>query len=347
MQPIINLIFQIGIIELFAIFFALANVFTFLLYVIDKRKAVKNRWRISEKVLIFFTLALGGIGAVLGMRVARHKTKSMKFRVFGAIGLIIALIPITHIAHSFTLDRIIRYVEIEFRSERWNPELNGYRIAFMTDMHTISDEDMRTVAEELSTRNIDLLLLGGDFAAAIFDRYHFEGTVREISQTDTTDGIFGVYGNHDTRRLLFAAKERYGITPLDNDGVRIQDGFYLAGVSDLWTGIPNVAEAIAGASADDFVLLLSHNPDIAMRESTIGIDLMFSGHTHDGQITFFGFPMYLLRGTITRYGTRFAYGFAYSADGVPVFTSRGIGPYYGIPRIMSRPEVVIFTMYAE
>jgi predicted MPP superfamily phosphohydrolase len=84
-----------------------------------------------------------------------------------------------------------------------------------------------------------------------------------------------------------------------------------------------------------------------MVQPTAGVDLILSGHTHGGQITFFGLPLYLLRGSITDYGTRFAHGFAYSADGVPVFTSSGVGPYFNIPRIFARPEVVIFTMYGE
>lgn len=81
-----------------------------------------------------------------------------------------------------------------------------------------------------------------------------------------------------------------------------------------------------------------------MVQSTVGIDLVLSGHTHNGQITFFGIPLYLLRGSITSYGMRFGYGFAESKDGVPVFTSNGIGDYYTVPRIFARPEVVIFTM---
>ncbi|MDR2182810.1 MAG: DUF1294 domain-containing protein [Clostridiales bacterium] len=345
MRFIISQIISFGIKESFLILFALANIFTFLLFVADKRRAQKGKWRISEKALIFFTLALGGFGALFGMCLAKHKTRSGKFRIAAAIGLIIALIPVIHIAHSFTLDRMIRYVEIEFRSENWPRELNGYRIAFMTDMHIIADEDMREAAAELNQRSLDLLLLGGDFSMR---GAHYQGTIREIARIITTDGIFGVEGNHDDYRRTFAAKEQYGIIPLDNSGIRIREGFYLAGVHDLWNRSPGIEEAMAGAcAARDFVLLVSHNPDVSMAQPTSGIDLMLSGHTHGGQITFFGFPMYLLRGSITDHGTRFAHGFAYSADGVPVFTSSGIGPYYTVPRIFARPEVVIFTMYKE
>jgi len=342
MQSIIRMVLRFGIIELFLIGFLLINVFTFFLYLIDKRRAATNKWRISEGTLLFFTLALGGIGALLGMRLARHKTKNRKFKVAAIVGLMIALIPLIHIAHYVTLGRAIRYAELAFHSENWPAELDGYRIAFMTDMHIITDEDMRAVAAELNSRNLDLLLLGGDFS---MHHDHYQGTVREIAQIRTTDGIFGVDGNHDHYRRLFAAKEVHGITPLDNSGTHIRDGFYLSGVRDLWLRDPNIEEAIAGTDAEDFILLLTHNPDVTMQQSTVGVDFILAGHTHRGQITFFGFPMYLLRGSITAYGTRFGRGFAESADGVPVFTSSGIGVYYSVPRIFARPEVVIFTMH--
>ena len=118
----------------------------------------------------------------------------------------------------------------------------------------------------------------------------------------------------------------------------------MAGVHDLWNRNPDVKAAVAGADADDFILLLSHNPDVSMLQSTTGVDLILSGHTHGGQITFFGIPLYLLRGSITNYGMRFANGFAESRDGVPVYTSNGVGEYYTVPRVFARPEAVIFTM---
>ena len=297
---------------------------------------------IIESFLIFFILALGGFGAFLGMCFAKHKTRNRKFRIAVAIGLTIAFIPVIHIAHSLTLDRTIRYVEIEFNSEFWPADLNGYRIAFMTDIHTITYEDMRKVAAELNERNLNLLLLGGDFS---MHHERYQGTVREIAQIGAADGIFGVDGNHDDYKRLFNVMELYGITPFDNSGTHVREGFYIAGVQDMWNRNPDIKAAVESAYADDFVLLISHNPDVSMAQSTHEVDLILSGHTHGGQITFFGYPIYLLRGRITDYGTYFAHGFANSKDGVPVFTSNGIGHYYAIPRIFSRPEVVIFTMY--
>ena len=55
------------------------NVVAFFVYGIDKWKAKKNRWRIPESTLLGVAAVGGTIGAVLGMKVFRHKTKHMKF----------------------------------------------------------------------------------------------------------------------------------------------------------------------------------------------------------------------------------------------------------------------------
>lgn len=57
------------------------NVITFLLYGIDKRRARNGEWRISEAVLLWIAICMGGVGAWLGMKVFRHKTDHLKFVV--------------------------------------------------------------------------------------------------------------------------------------------------------------------------------------------------------------------------------------------------------------------------
>ena len=56
------------------------NVLTFFIYGIDKWKAHRNKWRISEAALLWLTVAGGSIGALLGMKVWHHKTMHKKFK---------------------------------------------------------------------------------------------------------------------------------------------------------------------------------------------------------------------------------------------------------------------------
>ena len=56
------------------------NIATFLLYGIDKYKAKKGRWRISEATLLLMAVIGGSIGAWAGMRLWHHKTMHKKFK---------------------------------------------------------------------------------------------------------------------------------------------------------------------------------------------------------------------------------------------------------------------------
>ena len=64
-----------------AVYFIIMNIITFILYFSDKQKAIKHRWRISETILIAFSLAGGSIGAFTAMKLFRHKTKHLKFKI--------------------------------------------------------------------------------------------------------------------------------------------------------------------------------------------------------------------------------------------------------------------------
>ena len=56
------------------------NIATFFLYGIDKYKAKKGRWRISEATLLMMAVIGGCIGAWAGMRLWHHKTMHKKFK---------------------------------------------------------------------------------------------------------------------------------------------------------------------------------------------------------------------------------------------------------------------------
>ena len=75
--------------ELLYLYLILMNAAAFFLMLADKRKAMKNQWRIPESTLIGSAILGGSIGALMGMYTFRHKTKHPKFTV--GIPLILAL----------------------------------------------------------------------------------------------------------------------------------------------------------------------------------------------------------------------------------------------------------------
>ena len=71
------------------------NVIAFLLYGIDKRRARNGEWRISEATLLGVAFLLGGVGSWLGMKVFRHKTDHLKFKLGLPLAVIVNVVIIT------------------------------------------------------------------------------------------------------------------------------------------------------------------------------------------------------------------------------------------------------------
>ena len=62
-----------------AVWLIAINLVTFAVYGADKRRARRGAWRVPEKTLFLLPLLGGSVGALLGMRVFRHKTKHWYF----------------------------------------------------------------------------------------------------------------------------------------------------------------------------------------------------------------------------------------------------------------------------
>jgi uncharacterized membrane protein YsdA (DUF1294 family) len=61
---------------------AFINVVTYGVYWLDKRRAEKGKWRISEKELLLWAAIGGSPAAFFAMRRFRHKTRKTSFRVW-------------------------------------------------------------------------------------------------------------------------------------------------------------------------------------------------------------------------------------------------------------------------
>lgn len=72
-------------------YLVLLSIITFFLYLADKKKAKKGKWRIPEKVLLLCSLFGGAYLGFPAMLIFRHKTKGEHwyFTFFNLLGLII------------------------------------------------------------------------------------------------------------------------------------------------------------------------------------------------------------------------------------------------------------------
>jgi uncharacterized membrane protein YsdA (DUF1294 family) len=70
------------------------NVITFIVYAVDKFKAINKRNRISELTLYSLGFLGGFGGALLAMLLFRHKTKKVRFYVLNILYMIIWLLSL-------------------------------------------------------------------------------------------------------------------------------------------------------------------------------------------------------------------------------------------------------------
>lgn len=63
------------------LYLGIINALAFLLMLIDKQKARKNRWRIRERTLLGVSALGGSLGGLLGMYLLRHKTLHKRFSI--------------------------------------------------------------------------------------------------------------------------------------------------------------------------------------------------------------------------------------------------------------------------
>ena len=273
----------------------------------------------------------------------KERFAALRKKVFCVIliGLAVAAL---HLGDAYVHLETIDRDAFEYRSTKVSDGLDGFRIALLTDIHVRTNADMERLARAIALlegERLDLLLLGGDFSYG--DAKRAKTAYQMLSKVQTAHGVYAVLGNHDLGQSDIDSMEAYGIRCLRNDGYEIVSGLYLGGVEDLWSGKPDVQMAISGRAQGDFVLLLSHNPDVVRDFDVSGVDLMLSGHTHGGLTNLFGLWSPATR-FVSKYGSRFSKGLVH--DAADVFISNGLGDTK-YPRIFARRHVNIITLRAK
>ncbi len=79
------------IINDYVIIFTIINVISFIIMGIDKLKATKGMFRVSEKAIFIFAVVFGALGVYFGMYIFKHKTKKIKFYVTIPILMLVQL----------------------------------------------------------------------------------------------------------------------------------------------------------------------------------------------------------------------------------------------------------------
>lgn len=240
--------------------------------------------------------------------------------------------------------------QINIKNKDIPSSFDGKKIVFVSDIHhgpNFSRDRVKRMVEKVNDLEPDIILIGGDYTEK--DGHYITPCFEELKNLEAPLGKYGVLGNHDYFRNAQPVKQgmrQAGITILDNTAQWIVHGkgrIRIGGVSDLYHGPQLLNPTIKDVREDDFVILLSHNPDFVERIRTYKVDVVLSGHTHGGQVTFLCLWAPYIPSS---YGQKYKTGVV-ETEYTRVYISNGVGST-GIPiRFFARPQINVFKLIKQ
>ncbi|MDB5084953.1 MAG: hypothetical protein JWN30_1839 [Bacilli bacterium] len=228
---------------------------------------------------------------------------------------------------------------------------DGYRIAHLSDLHL----EMNFVAEAVVQKwieevNPDLIVITGDCAETL----HGVRRARTyLAALEAPDGIYAIFGNHEyhgsrkSRAALERMYQELGIELLRNQSVTIRRAgqmLQLVGLDDYCTCHENVELAYSDCRAEQFTVLLCHDPNIALELPEHSADYALAGHLHGGQLNFPGIFKLHPMGVLPRLGIVAG---LHNIHGTKWYISRGLGQV-GLPfRFRAFPEVTLHELRVD
>lgn len=181
-------------------------------------------------------------------------------------------------------------------------ELRGLKIAHLSDSHLGHYKylgDLEEAVEKISVHSPDLVLVTGDISD---DLSILGDAVRIIDSINPPLGVFASVGNHEYYRGITRVKKIFEKSPfpmfIDEGTVIEKEGrrIFIGGANDPVSlrrvnteFLKNtVANTMKSAPEDAFKILMSHRPRGLDFAPDHNVDLVLAGHTHGGQVGFFG-----------------------------------------------------------
>lgn len=270
-------------------------------------------------------------------------TQHTLFRGF-VIAMVLFLTSITSI-YGFIHGRQIAHVSYEIPLKN-TTDISDLNVVLISDLHLGaigSEEQLKTIVDEINSLQPDIICIAGDFFDTDFASIQNpKEAIQTLKQLNATHGTYACLGNHDggqTFQQMTAFLEKANIQLLNDTYTTIDDRLILLGRLDA-SPIGGYDEAKRQPLASIFtredrslpVIVLDHNP-ANIDEYNTEADLVLCGHTHKGQV----FP----GGLLTDLLYTVDYGYYQKSDDSPhVIVSSGVGSW-GMPmRVGTNCEIV-------
>lgn len=224
------------------------------------------------------------------------------------------------------------------------PAFDNFTILHLSDLHVdISEGAMRHLVSIVGNLQYDICVLTGDYRGKTYGP--FEKSLKGIGElrVQLKGPLYGVLGNHDSIHMA-PSLEAMGIRMLFNECetiVRDDQHIFLAGVDDPhFYRADDIEKAASRIPPDALSILLSHTPEVYDRAANAGFDVMFSGHTHGGQLCLPGGIPIKLEAILPRSMGAGAWRHA----GMIGYTSVGVGTSLLPVRLNCPPEITLHTL---
>ena len=221
------------------------------------------------------------------------------------------------------------------------PAFAGLRIAQVSDLHNTAQ--WPEAADALAEAQPDIILLTGDLIDS--RRTDIDAALELVREAVRIAPCYYVPGNHESRirewpRLRQGLLDA-GVRVLENEKETLErngERITLLGLTDPDFGTDPAASLEALTAGEGYTILLSHRPELFALYAQYGVDLVFSGHAHGGQvrIPFVGGLIAPNQGFFPEYDAGL-----YSRKGTQMLVSRGVGNSIIPLRINNRPEIIV------
>ena len=220
----------------------------------------------------------------------------------------------------------------------------GIRLVIVSDIHMgsiIRTGSVQKMVEMVNREKPDLVLFTGDMFDDNPGPVIARGMGEYFRNIRSTYGMIGITGNHEhigNASVAMNYLEKMGMMVLRDTAILHESGVWIVGREDKdMSRFANksrmpLSEIMKGVDTGQPVLLLDHQPVELKEKAEAGVDLTFSGHTHDGQM----WPLGHLAKAI--YGISKGY---MKLNGMHVYVSPGFGSWGPPVRIGNRPEIVV------
>lgn len=211
------------------------------------------------------------------------------------------------------------------------------RFVQITDVHIGSRNKgfLDRVIHKINQLEPDFLCITGDFIDA-------PGVTEATLQALTTvvGPIYYCTGNHEKYEDFEAILTRLtnlGVTILRDDSLHHRRDLQVIGIDDMEDALQVKRQLdLLDVDLQAFVLLLYHRPKGLEAAAAAGVDLMLSGHTHNGQIM----PFNLI---VNRVFDRIKG--MYQLDKTRLYVSQGTGTWGPVMRVGTSSEITLFELY--